>query len=139
LSFLLDTNVVSELRRRQPSAHVLAWYESTVATELHLSVLVLGEVRRGIERLRVRDPAQARVLERWLAELRSSFADRILAVDAAIAEEWGRIGAPSPVPPEDGLMAASAKVHGLIFVTRNVAHVARTGVRVLNPWETQPV
>jgi predicted nucleic acid-binding protein len=138
LSFILDTNVVSELRRRRPSAQVMAWYASTGASDLYLSVLVLGEIRRGIERLRGRDADQSEALERWLLELRSSFADRILPVDAAVADEWGRIGAASPVPPEDGLMAATAKVHRMVFVTRNVSHVARTGARVLNPWETQP-
>ena len=139
MSFLLDTNVVSEIRqRRRGSAEVLTWYASTSEDELYLSVLVLGDVRRGIERLRGRDPAQARVLERWSMQLRATFADRILPVDAEVAEEWGRIGAATPIPPEDGLMAATAKVHGLVFVTRNVAHVAHTGVRVLNPWEAQP-
>ena len=113
----------------------MAWYESTSEHELYLSVIVLGEVRRGIERLRGRDQAQAAILEQWLLGLHATFADRILSVDAAIAEEWGRIGAVSPIPPEDGLMAATAKVHGMILVTRNVAHVARPGVRVLNPWE----
>lgn len=70
----------------------------------------------------------------WLEDLRARFSDRVPAVDAAVAEEWGRIGAHDPVPVEDGLMAATAKVHGLVLVTRNVRHVARTGVRVLDPW-----
>ena len=95
-------------------------------------------MRRGIQRLRARDPAQAIVLERWSVSLRATFADRILPVDAEVAEEWGRISAVSPIPPEDGLMAATANVHGMVFVTRNVTFVAGTGVRVPNPWEPQP-
>lgn len=135
MSYLLDTNVVSEVRRRQGEARVVTWLRSVPSHELFLSALVLGEVRRGIERLRDRDPVQAEVFERWLAELRDRFGARIIPIDAEIAEEWGRINALDPVPVEDGLMAATAKVRGMVFVTRNVAHVARTGVRVLNPWE----
>jgi predicted nucleic acid-binding protein len=138
LSYLLDTNVVSEIRRRRASAQVIEWFESTPADQLFLSVVVLGEVRRGIERLRGRDADQAAVLETWLGGLYDSFANRIISIDAEIAEEWGRISAPAPVPPEDGLMAATARVRNLVLVTRNVAHVARTGVRVLNPWEPSP-
>jgi predicted nucleic acid-binding protein len=100
--------------------------------------MVLGEVRRGIERLRGRNPVQAAIVERWLHQLYQAFADRIIAVDREIAEEWGRIGAGSPIPPEDGLMAATAKVHGMVLVTRNVEHVARPGVHVFSPWEPPP-
>jgi predicted nucleic acid-binding protein len=138
LSYLLDTNVVSELRRRRPSAEVVQWYAATPDDELFLSVLVLGEVRRGIERLRVRDPEQAGALEIWLYGLYDAFATRILPIDADIAEAWGRMSAGSPVPAEDALMAATARVRGMVLVTRNVAHVARTGVAVLNPWEPAP-
>ena len=138
MSYLLDTNVVSEIRRSRASAEVMAWYGGTPDDAMSISVLVLGEVRRGIERLRSRDPAQAATLERWLHALHDAFADRIIPIDGEIAEEWGRLGAASPIPPEDGLMAATAKVRGLILVTRNVAHVARPGVRVLNPWEPPP-
>lgn len=138
MRYLLDTNVVSEIRRRNASPHVLAWYESADSSDLFASVLMLGEVRRGIERLRRRDPSQAASLERWLHDLYASFADRIVHIDSEIAEEWGRIGADSPIPPEDGLMAATAKVRGMTLVTRNVAHVDRPGIRVLNPWEPPP-
>lgn len=137
MTYLLDTNVVSEVRRRGGAPHVAAWLGSVRGDELFISVLVLGEIRRGIERLRGRDPAHAGVFERWLDELRRRFDDRIVTVDAAVAEEWGRITAAGPVPVEDGLMVATANVHGMVFVTRNVAHVARTGVRLLNPWEPQ--
>ena len=111
------------------------WFASTPGNEMFLSVIVLGEVRRGIERLLSRDPKQAAILEAWLHGLYDGFASRIIPIDAEIAEEWGRISAPAPVPPEDGLMAATARVRGMVLVTRNVAHVTHTGVRVLNPWE----
>jgi len=135
VSYLLDTNVVSEVRRRDGEPRVVRWLSSVASDELFVSVLVLGEVRRGIDRLRPRDPDQAAVFERWLAELYERFSDRVLPIDATIADEWGRMTASSTVPVEDGLMAATAKVRGLTFVTRNVAHVARTGARLLNPWD----
>lgn len=135
MSYLLDTNVVSEARRRGGEPNVSEWLRSVPTDELFLSVLVVGEIRRGIERLRPRDPVQAAVFERWLNDLRHRFGDRIVPIDGAIAEEWGRLDAADPIPVEDGLMAATAKVHGMILVTRNIADVARTGVAVLNPWE----
>lgn len=139
MSYLLDTNVVSEARRRGGEPRVAAWLGSVPADELFVSVLVLGEVRRGIERLRVRDPDQAEVFERWLGELRHRFADRIVPIDTEIAEEWGRITAVTPVPVEDGLMAATAKVRGMVFVTRNVGHVTGTGANLLNPWDGEAI
>ena len=135
MSYLLDTNVLSEARRRGGEPRVAAWLASVPSDELFMSVLVVGEIRRGIERLRVRDPAQAEVFERWLSELGERFGDRIVPIDAAVAEEWGRINAAAPVPVEDGLMTATAKVRGMVFVTRNVRDVARTGVALLDPWE----
>lgn len=135
MSYLLDTNVISEARRRDCEPRVRQWLDSVPEDDLFLSVLVPGEVRRGIERLRARDPAQAETLERWLEVLPKHFADRILPVDGEVAEEWGRISAGDPIPVADGLMAATAKVHQMVFVTRNVADVARTGVPLLNPWE----
>jgi predicted nucleic acid-binding protein len=136
VAFLLDTNVVSELRKTAPNPHVLAWHEGNVRAEAYLSALVVGEIRQGIERVRARDPKQAEALERWLATLVSAYRDRILPVTVDVAEAWGRLNVP-PVPPPiiDGLMAATAKVHRLTLVTRNVADVARTGVPVLNPFE----
>jgi predicted nucleic acid-binding protein len=131
----LDTNVVSEVRRPRGAPAVKAWFDSVDAADLHLSVLVLGEIQRGIERLRRRDGRQAAVLQRWLGQLRRDYADRILPVTADIAEEWGRLNVPDPVPTIDGLMAATAKVRGLTLVTRNTADLARTGVRLLNPFE----
>ncbi|MGH2370874.1 MAG: type II toxin-antitoxin system VapC family toxin, partial [Chloroflexota bacterium] len=135
MSYLLATNIVSEARRPNGNANVKAWLASVSAVSLYLSVLVIGEIRRGIEHLRRRDPVQAAVYESWLATLVRDYAGHILPVTAEIAEEWGRMNAPDPVPTIDGLMAATAHVHGLTFVTRNTADVARAGVRLLNPFE----
>jgi hypothetical protein len=102
-----------------------------------LSVLVVGEIRRGIERLRRRDPAQTAIYEAWLSRLRQDYTDRIIPITPEIAEEWGRLNVPDPVPTVEGLMAATAKVRGLTFVTRNTADLIRTGVPLLNPFEPQ--
>ncbi|HEX5415945.1 MAG TPA: type II toxin-antitoxin system VapC family toxin, partial [Chloroflexota bacterium] len=103
--------------------------------DLYLSVLVVGEIRQGIERLRRRDPAQAGVFDAWLSQLQREYADHILPVSAGVAEEWGRLNVPDRLPVVDGLLAATAKVHGLTLVTRNIADVARTGVPLLNPFD----
>ena len=133
----MDTNVISELRKVNPHPRVLAWQQSQRRAEAYLSVLVIGEIRQGIERLRRRDPAHTRTLEQWLAGLLTSYRDRILPVTTDVAEEWGRLNAlRQPIPVVDGLMAATAKVHQLTLVTRNVAHVARSGVAVVNPFES---
>lgn len=136
MSYLLDTNVVSEARRRGGDPRVSTWLASMSSDDLYLSVLVVGEIRRRVERLRQRDPAQAGVFEIWLDELQRHFAERVLPIDLETAEEWGRISAGDPVPVEDGLMAATAKVRDMVFVTRNTADVARTGVRLLDPWDS---
>ncbi len=136
MSFVLDTNVVSEARKgSRADTGVMRWLSLVVAEDLYLSVLVIGEIRQGIEGLRRRDPIQADHLEVWLSGLRRRYADRILPIDLEIAEEWGRMNAPDPISSRDGLMAATAKVRGMTFVTRNTADVARTGVRLLNPFE----
>lgn len=139
MRYLLDTNVVSEARRRRGDPQVASWLDSVPAVNLFLSALVIGEIRRGIEMRRRRDAPQAAALERWLDDLRDRFGDHVVAIDAAIAERWGELSAGDPVPIEDGLMAATAIVHDMVFVTRNVADVARTGVRILNPWDETPV
>jgi toxin FitB len=112
-----------------------ASYSSVPADDLYLSVFVVGEVRRGVERLKRRDSHQAEAYEVWLSTVLGDYVDRIVPVDAEIADEWGRMSVPDPVPIVDGLMAATAKVRGMTFVTRNIADVARTGVRLLNPFE----
>jgi len=134
VSFLLDTNIVSEARKRNADSSVRAWLASVPTADLYLSVLVVGEIRQGIERLRRRDPSQAMVYEAWLSALRHEYSDRIVPVTGDVAEEWGRLNVPDPLPVIDGLMAATAKVHGWTLVTRNVADLDRTGVRLLNPF-----
>jgi predicted nucleic acid-binding protein len=135
VGFLLDTNVISEARRKRPDSNVEAWLTTVPEAELYVSVLVVGEIRQGIERLRRRDRSQAVVFETWLSALLSGYADRIIPVTAEVAEEWGRMNVPDPLPMIDGLMAATAKLRGWTFVTRNVADLARCGVRLLNPFE----
>jgi predicted nucleic acid-binding protein len=136
LSFLLDTNVVSEIRRRR-DPHVRAWAEAVEDVELHLSVMTLGEIRKGIELLRGRDPAQAEVFARWLDDLLVRFAERIVVIDARVAEEWGRLNAAATRNIVDSLIAATARVHGLIIVTRNTNDFAGCGVPLLDPWQPQ--
>ena len=133
--FLLDTNVVSELRKgARADRHVAAWFRSLNDGDLYLSALVLGEIRKGIEQLRRRDVLQATALEAWLNRMIVEFADRILPVDRLIADEWGRIAALRSIPPIDALLAATAKVHGMILATRNETDFATTGVPLLNPF-----
>jgi toxin FitB len=136
VSFLLDTNVISEARKRPPDSGVRAWLAAVPEADLYLSVLVVGEIRQGIERLRRRDPAQAAPYETWLSALLRGFGDRLVPVTTEVCEEWGRLNVPDPLPVIDGLMAATAKVRGWTFVTRDVAGLARTGVRLLNPFDT---
>lgn len=134
MRYLLDTNVLSETRRPRGDEGVKAWMSAVPAGDLYLSVLVIGEIRRGIERLARRDPDQAEVYEAWLGTVLRDYADRIVPVDAETADEWGRMSVPDPVPIVDGLMAATAKVHGMTFVTRNTSDVERTDVSLLDPF-----
>jgi toxin FitB len=140
LSYLLDTNVISELRKgERADANVTGWFAGVAEEEIFLSVLTLGEIRCGIENVRRRDPDSAAVLDRWAALLSEMHGDRILPIDRAIAGEWGRMNAPDPLPVVDGLLAATARVLGLTLVTRNVADVKNTGVELLNPFKGDPV
>lgn len=133
--FLLDTNVVSEVRKPAGDPNVKAWIDAVDSTQLYISVLVVGEIRQGVDRLARRDPVQAEVYETWLQQLYSDHHDRIIPLSPPIAEVWGRLNVPDPLPVVDGLMAATAKVRGLTFVTRDTAALARTGVRLLDPFE----
>ncbi|MGE5215075.1 MAG: type II toxin-antitoxin system VapC family toxin [Nitrospirota bacterium] len=133
--FLLDTNVVSELRKRDRCApKVSAWASTVPPNQDFLSVLVVGELRRGASLKRRTDPGTADNLERWIARLIQLYSDRILPITLEIAYEWGRLGALRPIPPEDGLLAATALVHRLTLVTRNTKNVEGLGITVLNPW-----
>lgn len=135
MTYLIDTNVVSEVRKGERCApNVAAWYASIDDADIFLSVLVLGEIRKGIERVKIDDPKRAKALEKWMATLATSYSDRILPIDLVVAEEWGRMSVKRPVPTIDSLLAATAKVHGLMLVTRNIADVADLGVAVLNPF-----
>ena len=136
LMYLLDTNVISEIRKQKNrDENVTKWYENVKSSELFLSVLVMGEIRRGIELLRNRDLHQAQHLEQWLIHLEEVFGDRILGVDARVADEWGRISSMRPTPVIDCILVATAKVHQLTLVTRNVNDVAGLGADTFNPFE----
>jgi len=136
VNYLIDTNVISEVRKgTKCDPHVAAWFASIHDANLYLSVLAVGEIRRGIELVRTRDPAQSGALDRWLAEVAKSFADRIIPIDRAVADAWGQMSAVRTIPAIDALMAATAKVHRMTLATRNVLHVAGLGALILNPFE----
>ncbi|TKA10637.1 type II toxin-antitoxin system VapC family toxin [Actinacidiphila oryziradicis] len=135
MGYLLDTNVLSEVRKRNADHRVLAWMRSTRPGEVFTSALVIGEIRRGAENVRRRDPAMAERLDMWLARVRRDFGDKVLPVTAEVAEAWGRQDSPDRLPAVDGLLAATAKVHDLVLVTRNIKDVERADVRLVNPFE----
>ncbi len=135
MSFLLDTNVVSETRKRVPDGNVMAWLQRTDQKDLFVSVLTLGELAKGVAKLAKSDPVAASSLGRWLGGIVELFSDRIVAVDTPIAFAWGRLNADRSLPAIDSLLAASALVRGLTLVTRNVKHVEATGVALLDPWQ----
>jgi len=136
VNYLIDTNIISEVRKgARCDGNVAVWYESVDESAVYLSVLVLGELRKGVERARPNDPVRAHALEQWLTSVALSFAERILPIDRAIADEWGRMGAKRPVSTVDALLAATAKVYGMTLVTRNVSDVSGLGAQVINPFE----
>ena len=135
MTYLVDTNILSETRKRRPATGVTSWIAATPPERLHVSVLTLGEIEQGISRIRGRgDNGQAASLERWLREVELGFADRILPITLPVAADWGRQQHAQPLPVIDGLIAATAKVNGLTVVTRNAKDFERTGVQVLNPF-----
>lgn len=135
MSWLIDTNVLSELRKgERADAGVRRWFEQARDDQIFTSVLVLGELRRGIESIRRRDVRSSLALEQWLLRLTETFADRVLPVDAAVADRWGTLNVPDPLPSVDGLLAATALTWGLTLVTRNLRDVARTGVPCVDPF-----
>ena len=136
MTWLIDTDIISEVRkgaRCHPA--VAAWWSRVEDRDLFLSTLTIGEIRKGVETVRARDPEKARALETWLQAIVQAFGPRILGIDAAVAESWGRIAAIRSVPVVDALLAATASMHGLVLVTRNATDVAGLGVRILNPFE----
>lgn len=135
MTYLLDTNVVSEPRKPRPSEAVLRWLASVPIDELALSVMTIGELRKGAEQVRPRDAARARAFELWIAEAVVQFRGRIAVVDADVAEVWGRLEAAEPRPKVDGLIAATALVNGMTVATRNVRDFDRMGVPTFNPFD----
>ena len=137
--FLLDTNVVSELRKVRlgnADKHVARWADSVDAADLFLSAITIQELEIGILLAERRDPAQGAVFRAWLnSHVLPAFSGRVLAVDTAVAQRSARLHVPNPRPVRDGLIAGTALVHGMTLVTRNVAGFEPTGVPILNPWE----
>jgi predicted nucleic acid-binding protein len=136
VNYLIDTNIISEIRKgSRCDRNVAAWWDSVDDASIYLSVLVLGEIRKGIERARPNNAAKAGALEKWLVTVTQSFAKRILPIDQPIAEEWGRMSAKRSVSTIDALLAATAKVHGLTLATRTISDVADLGADILNPFD----
>lgn len=137
--FLLDTNVMSELMKPRPDKHVVQWVDATSESLLYLSVITIGEVRKGIDLLGENEPRRI-ALQSWLDhDLRVRFGDRLLPFDAGVAERWGELEALArkrklTLPTIDAELAATALHHGLTFVTRNTRHIEPTGVPWFNPW-----
>ena len=135
MSYLIDTNVLSELRRKEPNPGVVAWFEERPATTLYLSVLTLGEIRKGVEAL-PKSKRKLKLLDWHETELPGFFAGRILPVDAEVADRWGRLlaAAGRPLPTIYSLLAATASSHGLSLVTRNIQDFPHQDLEVINPW-----
>ena len=135
MSYLIDTNIISEVRKGDRcNPNVSAWYASIAEDDLFLSTLVLGEIRKGVELARASDRDKAASLERWLRQVEDAFGSRVLGIDNAIADRWGRMSAIRPIPVIDGLLAATAATNGLTLVTRNDRDVIGLGAMVLNPF-----
>ncbi len=137
--YLLDTNVIAELRKaKSPKVDqkVLTWANSVSAASLFSSVITVLELEKGILLIERRDPTQGAILRSWLdTYVLPAFRDRILPVDTAVAQRCARLHVPTPRPDRDALIAATALVHGLTVVTRNVNDFTPTGVEIVNPWE----
>ena len=136
MTYLIDTNVISEFRKEHRAhPNVLRWIGATLPAEHHTSVLVIGEIRHGVELMRRRDPRQAEAMELWMAGMIAKYGDRILPVDQRVADAWGRLGVPDPLPDIDGILAATALVHDLTLVSRNEALLSLRSVRSINPFK----
>jgi predicted nucleic acid-binding protein len=132
--YLLDTNVVSETRRPRRDARVIAFLAGEAKVDSYLSVLTIGELRKGVEAKRRLDPVAAERIDAWIGRLEIRYAEKTLPVDKMVADMWGRLMADRPRPVVDTMLAATALVHGLTLVTRNTRDVAGTGVNAINPW-----
>lgn len=136
LKYLLDTNIISELRKaKRCDSNVQNWFEEVDQAQLFTSVLVIGEIRRGIENIRRRDAQSAEHLERWLRNVQNNFRERIIPIDEHIAETWGYLNVIRPLPVIDGLLAATAKTYDFILVTRNTKDIQNIDVQWINPFE----
>ncbi len=133
--YLLDTNVISETRKARADSGVIAFLSAAEPTMLFLSVLTLGELRKGIVAKRRSDPGAADQLGVWVDGIETTFADRVLPIDAAIARRWGELSANRTLPVIDTLIAATAIRHGLTLVTRDTRDVESTGVPLVDPWQ----
>ena len=135
MKYLLDTNVLSELRRPEPNRGVMRWYNATLDADMHLSVMTIGEFRKGLARLRRKDAERAAGLALWLDHLLAPYESRVLPVTPEIANIWGELNDPKPLPIIDAFIAATAIVHDMVLVTRNYKDFERTGARLLNPFD----
>lgn len=139
MKILVDTNVISELKRgRNAAPRVVAWFAAVPPEHVFTSVIVLGEIRRGIALVARRDRPAGEALERWYASVRESLGQRVLAVDEPVMARWAQISVPDMLPAYDGLIAATALTHDLIVATRNTQDYRRAGVEVINPWQDRP-
>ena len=135
MSYLVDTTVISEWRKTSPNKGVVGWFSRTHKGDMFLSVITIGEVQRGIDLLRQRnDHQQASKLEAWLETIKREFADRLIPVTVEITDEWGHLAGATPIRTADGLLAATAQVHGWRLITRNTRNFEGTGVRLENPF-----
>ena len=138
MGFLIDTNVLSELRKKEKAnIGVQNWFTNADGNQLYISVLTLGEIRQGIEQLKHKDEKAAHALDIWLKQIESDSVRLILPITQEIADRWGQINVPDKMPVIDGFLAATALVHNLILVTRNIRDVERSGVKVLNPFSEE--
>lgn len=137
VGYLLDTNVISETRKTRADSGVVAFLSAAQAAGLFLSVLTLGELRKGVAARRRTDPFAADRIGAWVDGIETTFADRVLPIDAATARLWGEFSAQRSLPVIDTLIAATAISRGLTLVTRNTRDVESTGVPLINPWRIQ--
>lgn len=135
MTFLLDSNVISELRKIKPHGAVVAWFKATRPEEIAIPAIVLGELQAGAEITRRQDPVKASQIERWIDEIAASW--QVVTMDAVIAREWARLmEGKSKVLFEDAMIAATARIHRMVVVTRNVGDFESFGVPIVNPFLT---